>query len=165
MCFIRSCKTVVHRVFNSAQYFLLRGTMWLMGVNMSTKWWGVWTIPHSWSMPHSRVASNKFQKISATIFWHSFYALTQSQRRLHYLDNYVPKISKFRLSQKSIFQTSVTLNWLGYQWASFFFWKLITFCKIGTQEFWYTTEKKWSVSSFLSISKKCLTLKDFKILK
>ena len=31
--------------------------MWLMGVNMSTKWEGLWTIPHTWLIMHSRVIS------------------------------------------------------------------------------------------------------------
>ena len=51
-----SCKTKWYIVCSiQHNIFLLRGTMWLMGVNMSTKWWIVWTIPHIWSIPHSRV--------------------------------------------------------------------------------------------------------------
>ena len=34
-------------------------TMLLMGVNMSTKWQGLWTIPHTLSLLHSRVLAQK----------------------------------------------------------------------------------------------------------
>ena len=37
--------------------------MWLMGVNMSTKWQGLWTIPHTWSIPHLRVTPQSLMKV------------------------------------------------------------------------------------------------------
>ena len=43
--------------------------MWLMGVNMSTKWWIMWTIPHTWSIPHSRVLRISYLVPWLACFW------------------------------------------------------------------------------------------------
>ena len=54
--------------------FLLRGTMCLMGVNMSTKWWIVLTIQHIWSIPHSRsqqLWDNSIMVLAGANLWES----------------------------------------------------------------------------------------------
>ena len=136
-------------------------------------------VPHFFGLNGSLKNRLTIEAISLVI------GIAQLMTAFLYLDNDVPKIFKFRLSQTSDFQISITQKWLKISMSFFLLLKIHIYfelnmselnmaliscpnIKISPNDFWKKSPKSWDsvlelrscqFQTFLSILKKWLTLK------
>ena len=151
-----------------------RAINWMCGLSKYMRGCKLGSLPTSQTVAFEKKWMNWLPFFPLKVFWQNYpqKLIWWSMRRLlHlYLDKDVLKISKFRLSQTSIFQTLITQKWLKITMSFFHILKnwyselhmALVSCpnlNLSLNDSWYSVlNENCQFLALLSILKKCLTL-------